>query len=85
MAAFSEYAEYDGLGLAALVAKGEVHPRELVAAAVERIELHNPQLNAVIQPMFDAGRGAAESALHRGPFAGVPFLLKDLTQTSERL
>lgn len=79
MAAFSEYAEYDGLGLAALVAKGEVHPRELVAAAVERIELHNPQLNAVIQPMFDAGRGAAESALHRGPFAGVPFLLKDLT------
>ena len=30
--AFAEYAEYDGLGLAALVAKGQVTPLELATA-----------------------------------------------------
>ena len=34
---FAEYANYDGVGLAALVHKGEVSPAELVEAAIERI------------------------------------------------
>jgi Asp-tRNA(Asn)/Glu-tRNA(Gln) amidotransferase A subunit family amidase len=37
---------YDGLGLAELVKKKKVKPAELVEAAIERIERHNPQLNA---------------------------------------
>ncbi|MGC1579357.1 MAG: hypothetical protein WA813_25105, partial [Beijerinckiaceae bacterium] len=44
---FAEYSNYDGLGLAELVNKKEVKPAELVEAAFERIERHNPQLNAV--------------------------------------
>ncbi len=55
--AFKEYADYDGLGLAALVGKGEVSPGELVEAAIERIERHNGVLNAVVHKAYDEARG----------------------------
>jgi amidase len=75
--AFAEYADYDGLGLAALVKKGETSPAELVEAAIERIERHNGVLNAVVYKAYDEARKTA-SALPDGPFKGVPFLIKDL-------
>ena len=73
-----EYAAYDGLGLAGLVRKGEVSPTELVEAAIARIERLNPQLNAVVRPLFDRARDQARGDLPDGPFRGVPFVLKDL-------
>ena len=76
--AFEEYADHDGLGLAALVAKGEVSPGELVEAAIERIEKHNGVLNAVVHKAYDEARATAAGALPDGPFKGVPFLIKDL-------
>jgi amidase len=75
---FDEYPKYDGLGLAELVRKKEVQPIELVEEAVRRIEELNPQLNAVIHKMYDYARRTAKGPLPEGPFAGVPFLLKDL-------
>jgi amidase len=72
------YADHDGLGLAALVAKGEVTPAELVEAAIERIERHNGVLNAVVHKAYDEARKTALSDLPAGPFRGVPFLIKDL-------
>ena len=75
---FAEYADHDGLGLAALVRKGEVSPAELVEAAIERIERHNGILNAVVHKAYDEARRAARAKLPTGPFAGVPFLIKDL-------
>ena len=75
---FNEYENYDGLGLAELVREGAVQPIELVEAAIARIEKLNPQINAVIHKMYDQACQAAESPLPDGPFAGVPFLLKDL-------
>jgi amidase len=75
---FSDYAEYDGLGLAGLVTKGEVSPAELVEAAIERIERHNGVLNAVVHKAYDEARKAASGDLPDGPFKGVPFLIKDL-------
>ena len=74
---FPEYADHDGLGLAELVRRKEVTPAELVEAAIERIEQLNPTLNAVVTPMFDEALAAAR-AKPTGPFAGVPYLLKDL-------
>ncbi|MFN8643846.1 MAG: amidase family protein [Candidatus Binatia bacterium] len=74
---FAEYAQYDGLGLAELVARGQVTPRELADEAIARIERHNPTLNAVIRELYDYGRGLA-AAPGAGPFRGVPFLLKDI-------
>lgn len=78
MSGFSEYDEYDGLGLAELVRRKEVEPSELVEEAIGRIEQLNPRLNAVIHRMYDLGRERAEGDLPDGPFKGVPFLLKDL-------
>lgn len=75
---FANYAEYDGLGLAELVDKGEVTPAELVEAAIERIERHNPTLNAVVHKAYDEARKIAAGDLPEGPFKGVPFLIKDL-------
>ena len=75
--AFAQYANYDALGLAELVAKREVSAAELVEEAIARIEKHNPKLNAVIFKTYDRARSAAKLPL-QGPFAGVPFLLKDI-------
>ncbi|RME39497.1 MAG: amidase, partial [Thermoflexia bacterium] len=78
MSGLPEYERYDGLGLAELVRKGEVSPTELVEEAIRRIEKVNPQINAVIHPMYDLARQQVQQGLPDGPFRGVPFLLKDL-------
>jgi amidase len=75
---FPEYAEHDGLGLAALVREGQVTPAELTEAAIERIERHDGTLNAVVHRAFDEARRCAGGKLPDGPFRGVPFLVKDL-------
>jgi amidase len=72
----------DATAQAALVRSGEATPLELVDAAIERIERVNPDLNAVITPLFDGARAAAAGDLPDGPFRGVPFLLKDLSAHS---
>ncbi len=68
----------DATEQAAMVRDGQVTPVELVDAAIERIERVNPSINAVVTPMYDLARDAALVASTDGPFAGVPFLLKDL-------
>ena len=68
----------DATAQAELVRSGEVSPVELVEAAIARIELLNPELNAVITPLFEKARAAAGGELGDGPFRGVPMLLKDL-------
>jgi amidase len=74
---FSEYSNYDGLGVAELVKKKKVKPSELVEAAIERIERLNPKLNAVVFKGYDDARARAKTKLS-GVFAGVPMLLKDI-------
>ena len=72
------FANLDALAQADLVRRGEVTPIELVEAAIRRAERLNPQLNAVVTPMYEEARRLAAGPLPAGPFAGVPFLLKDL-------
>jgi len=60
------------------VRDGEVTPRELLDAAVARVEARDPVLGAVVIRAFDEGRKAIEAGLPDGPFRGVPWLLKDL-------
>jgi Asp-tRNA(Asn)/Glu-tRNA(Gln) amidotransferase A subunit family amidase len=78
MAGFSEYEHYDGLGLAALMRKGEVSREEVVEAAADRLDRLDPVLNATAfrRDAEDLTRRAADTGA--GPFAGVPFLVKDL-------
>lgn len=78
MAGFADYDRYDGLGLAGLIRTGAVSAREVCEEAIARIERLNPAVNAVVRPMFDYGRAALDAIDPGGPFAGVPFLLKDL-------
>jgi amidase len=67
----------DATAQADLVRRGEVLPSELVDAAIERIELVDGKLNAVIHPLFDKAQAAAAAPLPEGPFRGVPLLIKD--------
>ena len=77
----NDYENYDALGLAELVEKKEVHPSELVEEAIRRIEKRNPKINAVVTRMYEIARKKAEEPLPDGPFAGVPFVIKDLVST----
>jgi amidase len=78
MSRIDDYGSFDALALAELVRKKEVKPIELVDAAIEKIERLNPNLNAVITPLFEQGRKAASGNLPQGPLTGVPYLLKDI-------
>ncbi len=74
-----DFATLDALAQAALVRRGAASPRELVDAAIARLERHNPELNAVIHPALERARAAAAASdLPDGPFRGVPFLMKDI-------
>lgn len=75
---FTEYAGHDGLGLADLIRRGQVSASEVLEAAIARIEAVNPQLNAVVRPLFERARQKVASGVAQGPFFGVPFLVKDL-------
>lgn len=73
-----DYVAQDALGLAALIAEGEVTPQEAAGAAQRLVELHNPSINAVLDvlPSEEAGMGGLPSK--DGPFFGVPFLIKEI-------
>src|SRR5690349_555901 len=77
MAIDGELALLDATAQAELVRTGQVTAAELVTAAIERIEALNAALNAVVTPVFDQAVEAARTS-PAGPFAGVPYLLKDL-------
>jgi len=78
----TDYSEYDATGLADLVRRREVTAAALVEAAIERIERHNPLLNAVVHKAYDLARALAAQQPRPGvggAFQGVPMLLKDIS------
>ncbi len=75
---FDEYVQHDATALADLVRKGHVSAAELLETAIARAEAVNPQLNAIVTPLYDKGREMVHQVPATGAFAGVPFLLKDL-------
>jgi amidase len=74
----TDVSHLDATAQAELVRSGEATPLELVEAAIARVERLNPELGAVIHPLYDEGRAAATNSLPDGPFKGVPFLFKDI-------
>ena len=75
---FEEYRKYDATALAALIKKKEVTPSELLEIAIKRTEEVNPELNAVVTRLYDLGREQIKTLDYNAPFAGVPYLIKDL-------
>lgn len=78
MISLADYAKHDGLGLADLVARREVKPDELAAAALAAVDKVNPKLNAVLQTLPKESAAEIRAGLPQGPFTGVPFLVKEL-------
>lgn len=73
-----DYEDHDATGLAALVAQREASPDELLDQALTRVARVNGVLNAVVLVQEEGARAAIRAGLPRGPFQGVPFLLKDM-------
>ena len=64
------------------VRANEVHPRELVAEALRRIEADDGALNAVVALRPDEALADAERVDPSGPLAGLPVLVKDLVDVA---
>jgi amidase len=65
----------DATAQAELVRRREVAPRDLVDAAIARIERIDRELGSVIHPAFAEAR---ETVAAEGAFRGVPLLMKDI-------
>jgi amidase len=76
---FFEYLQHDAVGLAEIVARGEASAGELLELALAQSARAQPKTNTVCRLMEREARTQLEGPLH-GPFAGVPFLLKDCAQ-----
>ncbi len=76
----ADYPSCDGVALADLVRRREVSPKELAHLFVEAVEKVNPGINAIIEVYSDRIEELDDRAISTStvPFAGVPFLMKDI-------
>jgi len=75
---FEEYRRHDATALAELIRTKQVSAAEVLEAALQRAEAVNPRINAIIHPLYDLAKKQLARLPEQAPFAGVPFLLKDL-------
>ena len=73
-----EYDCRDAVGLATLVAAGEVTAAEVVEMGMARIAATEQPLSGVIATCFDDAHRDVSARLPIGPLTGVPYLVKDL-------
>jgi len=74
----AEYASYDALGLAELVARKQVSAKELALTAAAAVDKIDGKLKSVVELYPDRIEQLDEKSLGSGPFRGVPFLIKDV-------
>lgn len=67
----------DAHSQAALVRSGELSAKELVQAAIERIEMLDPALNAITHRGYSAALQKASTTTGDAAMQAVPYLLKD--------
>ena len=77
----SQYAHLDAVEIGALIRARELHPREVVTAAIGQIERHDTRVNAIAWRRYDQALQEAEQPLPDSRLSGAPFLIKDLSQT----
>jgi amidase len=88
---FSNDSKLDATALAQCIARGELSAGEVLEASLARLDAVNPRINAVVMDWREQARAQLEAQASAGafnplapagrqPFAGVPFLLKDLGQ-----
>lgn len=74
--------DLDATAQADLVRQGQATPRELVEAAIERIEKVEGEINCITHRRYDEARADADSVDPSAPFAGVPCLTKSLNESA---
>jgi len=72
-----EYAAHDAVGLAQIVANGEVTPEEVLDTAIAASKSVNGDVNCVLALMEERAHKAIKDGLPDGPLKGVPFLIKE--------
>jgi amidase len=72
------FVDDDAIELARRVRNHEVTPLELVDLVIARIEALEGSLNAITTRTFERARTRAATIPLDAPFAGVPFLIKDM-------
>ena len=77
---FTDYLACDATRLAELVARREVSADELLALALAQHARTHGRINAVCRTLEPQARAQLAGPPLAGPFAGVPFLLKDGVQ-----
>ncbi|MGH7121299.1 MAG: amidase [Acetobacteraceae bacterium] len=78
------YADHDALALGEMVRNGQVTAAELVETALSVIDRINPKLNAVVHRLGEMAHAQLKAGVARdAPFAGVPYLLKELASQWE--
>ncbi len=81
---WDEWAQHDGVALAARVRKGELTAVELAQQAAAGIAKVNPAISGVVEVFDDAVAAPDKNGTNlKGPFAGLPFLMKDLGPTMQ--
>ncbi|MGO4449888.1 amidase family protein [Phyllobacterium sp. TAF24] len=68
----------DATETAAMIQRGDITALEAVEAAISRAEALQPKLNFLVSSCFDQARERAKAPELSGPFAGVPYLIKDM-------
>lgn len=62
----------DATAQAQLLRRREMTAVELVEAAIEGVERLNPEINAVVTPVYERALDQARGELPEGPRSGVP-------------
>lgn len=79
---WQEWVQHDAVGLADSVRRGDVSPAELASQAAAAVALINPAVHAVVEVFGDVVADPLKDGMNPdGPFAGVPFFMKDLGPT----
>ncbi|MDR6758176.1 amidase [Mycoplana sp. BE70] len=78
-----EYVTHDGIGLAQLLANGDVTPKELGQCVTDAVAAVNPKINAVVELYADAMERLPEKS-GSGPLHGIPTLTKDFSVEAGR-
>jgi amidase len=76
-----ELGTLDAIGMATAIQRGDLQPLEVIESIIHRIESVNPKINALTTLTYDLALERAKKPV-KGPFCGVPFALKDVTDYS---
>ncbi len=76
---WDDWAKQDAIGMAERVRSGQLSAAELARQAQQAVARINPRIHAVVELFEDAiADPATDGTRLDGPFAGVPFFMKDL-------